>query len=174
MKTFLRALELSDVEKLVKWRNDLEITTPLGGNTFFISKFKEEDWLKKTIINDEKNIKLAICLVENGEHIGNVNLTSINWINRSAEYSIMIGDKDHWGKGYGHEATFLILKYAFEELNLQRIYLTVRSDNIKAFKLYQKIGFQQEGILRKSLFKNNHYIDMHIMSMLKNEFSGTI
>lgn len=172
MTVYLRALELSDVEKLVKWRNDLEITSSLGGNTFYVSKLRESEWVKNAILNDNKNIRLAICLKENDEYIGNVNLNSINWINRSAEYSIMIGDKSQWSKGFGKEATLLILKYAFEELNLNRIYLTVRNDNEKALSLYKKTGFTKEGVLRKSIYKNNKFIDMIVMSILREEFNG--
>jgi RimJ/RimL family protein N-acetyltransferase len=172
MKVYLRALELSDVEKLVKWRNDLEVTSSLGGNTFFISKFRETEWVKNAILNDDRNIKLAICLKENDEYIGNVNLSAINWINRSAEYSIMIGDKNQWSKGLGKEATLLILKYAFQELNLHRIYLTVRNDNERALSLYRKTGFTKEGVLRKSIYKNNKFIDMVVLSILRDEFNG--
>ena len=171
MKIYLRALELSDVELLVKWRNDEVVTSPLGGNSFYVSSIREIEWIKSAALNDKQNLRLAICLKENCMHIGNVNLTSINWINRSAEYSIMIGARDQWGKGFGKEATILILKYAFEELNLNRIFLTVRNDNEKAINLYKKLGFTQEGILRKSIYKNNKYIDMVVFSILRDEFN---
>lgn len=170
MRVYLRAFELNDLENLVNWRNDVKVTSHLGGNSFFVSSLRETEWIKNAVFNDDKNIRLAICLKENNQHIGNVNLTSINWINRNAEYSIMIGDINQWGKGIGNEATHLILKYAFEELNLNRIYLTVREDNINAIKLYSKIGFKHEGILRESLFKNNKYINMIMMSILKFEY----
>lgn len=172
MRVYLRALELSDVEYLVKWRNDPEVTSSLGGNTFFVSVYREADWIKNAILNDTVNLRLSICLVENDLHIGIVNLTSISWINRSAEFSIMLGDKSQWGKGLGAEATKLMLKHAFEELNLHRVYLTVRNDNASAIKLYKKAGFKQEGIMRESVFKNNKYVTMNLMSILKNELNG--
>lgn len=172
MRVYLRALELSDVELLVKWRNDLDVTSPLGGNTFYVSKLRETEWIRNAILNDNNNLRLAICLIENDRYIGNVILNSINWINRDAEYSIMIGDKSQWGKGIGKEATILMLKYAFEELNLNRIYAFVREDNTKAINLDKKIGFVQEGILRKSIYKNNKYINQILFSILKEEFNG--
>lgn len=171
MKVFLRALELTDVEKLTEWRNNTEITSPLGGNTYFVSSLRETEWLKSVILNDNNNIRLAICLTENNLHIGNINITSINWINRSGEFSIMIGDKNQWSKGLGTEATRMMLRYAFAELNLHRIFLTVRFDNTHAIELYSKVGFKQEGVLRESLYKNNKYIDMILMSILKDEFN---
>jgi RimJ/RimL family protein N-acetyltransferase len=86
----------------------------------------------------------------------------------------MIGEKDTWGKGYGFEASILILKYAFHELNLNRIFLTVREDNINAIKLYKKVGFKEEGLLRQQVYNNNKYINMIIMSILKDEFLNEI
>lgn len=174
MKVYLRALEMSDLDTLVKWRNDPEITSPLGGNTFYVSKSREEQWLKDALLNDNSNIRLAICIKESNIHIGNVNLTSVNWINRSAEYSIMIGDKNQWGEGYAHEASVLILRHAFYEMNLNRVFLTVREDNQRAIRLYNKIGFVREGVLRESVYKNGKYVNMIIMSLLKDEFRGEI
>lgn len=171
-RIYLRALEIEDAEILTKWRNDMAVTSLLGGNTYFVSHNREKEWIKNATLNDKDNIRLAICLKENDLYIGNVNLSSINWINRSAEYSIMIGDKTKHAKGYGDEATNLILQYAFCELNLKRIYLTVREDNERALKLYSKIGFQKEGLLRKAVFKNNKYINMILMSILEEEFNG--
>lgn len=174
MKIYLRALELSDSENLIKWRNDREVTASLGGNTYFFSSYREIEWIKDAINNDKSNVRLSICTEENNVHIGIINLTSINWVNRSAEFSIMLGEKNFWGKGLGTEATLLMLAYGFQELNLNRIYLTVREDNVSAIKLYEKVGFVKEGILRESIFKNNIYINMNLMSILKKEFNAKI
>lgn len=167
---FLRALEISDAERLVKWRNDSEITNLLGGNTFFVSIYRETEWLKKTMLDDSENLRLAICLNDKSNFIGLVNLTNINWINRNAEFSILIGEKFHWGKGYAKQAALLALNHAFKELNLHTIYLKVRTDNQKALDLYKKLGFVTEGVLRDVLYKNSKYISMIVMSILKNEF----
>jgi RimJ/RimL family protein N-acetyltransferase len=169
-KVYLRALELEDLTQLVKWRNDTNVTELLGGNTFFVSKYRESEWIKSVILNDKNDIRLAICLNENNKHIGNANITAINWINRSGEFSILIGEKDMWGKGYGEEASKLTLKYAFQELNLNRIYLTVKENNVSAIKLYLKIGFVKEGILRENIYKNGVYTNMVMMSLLKSEY----
>lgn len=168
---FLRALELSDAERLVKWRNDPQITNLLGGNTFFVSLYRETEWLRKITLDDSENLRLAICLSDKSSHIGLVNLTNINWINRNAEFSILIGEKIHWGKGYAKQAALLALNYAFKELNLNRIYLKVRTDNQKALDLYKKLGFLTEGVLRNELYKNGSYISLIVMSILKNEFN---
>jgi RimJ/RimL family protein N-acetyltransferase len=169
MRIFLRAFEETDVENLVNWRNDPEITNNLGGSTFYVSTIREKEWVRTAATKDQNDIRLAICLIENKKHIGNINLTSINWINRSAEFSVFIGEKIEWSKGYATEAIKLMLNYAFFELNLHRVYLTVKSDNHKAIKLYKKLGFKQEGVLRESVYKNGIYHNMVSMSLLKTE-----
>jgi len=168
---FLRALELNDSDTIYKWRNNRLVTDPLGGNTYFVSSFREKEWIQDVILNDSKRITLAICI--NDHHlIGMVSLTSINLLNRNAEFSIIIGDPQHWGKGLGAEATILCLQHAFQELNLHRVYLTVREDNASALKLYSKLGFLKEGLLRDAIYKNNKFVNMLIMSILKDEFEN--
>lgn len=172
-KVYLRALEPQDAVMIYEWRNDREVTDPLGGNIFFVSSIREEEWVKKEISND-RNLRLVICSEDTKQPIGLVNLTSIDNLNQSAEFSIMIGDKTHWGKGFGYDATMLCLKHAFAEMNLHRVYLTVRADNTKAKVLYEKAGFVTEGILRESVYKNNQRVNMVMMSVLRNEFYGKI
>ena len=169
-RVYLRALELEDSTIIVKWRNDRKITDPLGGNTFYVSGLREEEWVKNQILDDRRNVRLAIC-VSSGQLIGIVSLTQIDHLNQCAEFSIMIGEKTYWGKGFGRQATEMCLKHAFEELNLYRVYLSVRADNETALALYLKSGFVEEGTLRKSVFKNGERLDMKIMSILKEEMT---
>ncbi|HHX69035.1 MAG TPA: GNAT family N-acetyltransferase [Gallicola sp.] len=171
-RIYLRAFELEDYKTLTKWRNDRDITKSLGGNYFFVSSEREKKWIENSIFNDEHNLRLAICLNENNEYIGNVNLTNLDWINRNAEFSIFIGEKKYWGKGYATESTKLILDFGFSQRNLYRIYLTVLEDNKSAIHIYNKLGFKTEGVLRKSLFKDNKYHNLIIMSILKEEFEN--
>lgn len=172
MGIYLRALEEEDYTELYKWRNDFGITDLLGGNRFYVSKLREKKWIEEAILNDKTNLHLAICLKEKNHLLGIVNLTNINHLNKKAEFSIMIGDITQQGKGYGKIAAKLMLKHGFEELNLNRIYLTVLNKNVKAIKLYEAIGFLKEGMLRQEIFKNNEFQDMMIMSILRKEFDS--
>lgn len=170
MKVYLRAFEMEDFKILTKWRNDRDITSSLGGNYFFVSSEREKKWIEDAIFNDKNNIRLAICLKGSNKYIGNVNLTNIDFINRNAEFSIFIGEKNEWGKGYATEASKLMLNFGFNQRNLKRIFLTVLENNKVAVHLYEKLGFKKEGILRKVLFKDNKYHNKVIMSILNNEF----
>lgn len=169
MNVYLRAIETNDYLVFHKWRNDTQITDMLGGNRFFVSTEREKDWVANAINNDRVNLHLVICIA-NDKPVGIVNLTSINYLNRNAEFSILIGEKDLQGKSIGLKSTMLMLKHGFEELNLNKIWLTVLEDNSKAIKLYEKVGFKNEGLLRQEVYKNNKFHNMYVMSILKEEY----
>lgn len=170
MRVYLRAFELDDYKISTRWRNDHEVTNSLGGNYFFVSKGREKKWIENAISNDKHNIRLAICLKENNKYIGNVNILNIDWINRNAEFSILIGEKKEWNKGYATEASKLMIDFGFNQRNLHRIYLTTLENNSAAIHIYEKIGFKKEGIIREVLFKDNEYKNLILMSILKSEF----
>ncbi len=92
-------------------------------------------------------------------------------LNQSAEYSIQIGNSEKQSKGVGTKSTKLILEHAFNNLNLNKVYLTVLVKNERAIKLYDKCGFRIEGTLREEVYKNGRFEDMYIMSILKKEFN---
>lgn len=168
-KIYLREVELGDLASINKWRNDYELVSFLGANYFFISEVIDRKWYDNYLANRDKNVRLAIIETESNTLIGLVNLTGIHAINRSAEFSIMIGEKDYWSKSYGSIAVKKMVEHGFNDLNLHRIYLTVLSDNIRAIKSYEKSGFKSEGVLRDSVFKGGDYHDMVIMSRLKSD-----
>lgn len=165
----LRELEKSDLDLLNGWRNDPEIMAALGNNFLFISSAVDEAWFEQYLQNRDKAIRLSI-ITKDGRYIGNVNLTSLHPINRSAEFSIVIGPKDERRKGYGIEVTKQMLHHAFNDRGLNRVYLTVLKENKSAIKLYQKIGFKEEGIKRQDIFKNGQFHDVVMMALLREEF----
>jgi len=84
----------------------------------------------------------------------------------------MIGDKSVWNQGLGTETISLLLKHGFETLNLNRIALKVYSDNPRARRTYEKTGFVHEGTLRQAVYKNGHYGDIELMSILRSEWDA--
>ena len=140
----------------------------LGGVIRYVSQAYEKKWIYDTIFRSS-DIKLAICLKENDLHIGNIYLTGINYINRTAESHILIGDKDYWGKGYAREALLQLLKYGFNEHGLNRIEAHINADNPASLSMHTKCGYKKEGVLRKALYKNGRFKDVVVMSILKEE-----
>ena len=119
----LRELSRCDLPVLNGWRNDHELVSQLGCNHLFIGGEIDERWFDNYLQHRDKAVRLAIVLSDSGLFIGCVNLTNIHNINRSAEFSIMIGSEKHRGLGAGRSATEQILRHGFMDLNLQRIYL---------------------------------------------------
>lgn len=102
--------------------------------------------------------------------LGLISLVDINYVNRSGELHIMIGDSKNRGKGIGTFAVKAMLDHAFDNLNLRRIELGVLETNSPAIKLYEKTGFVKEGVKRSSVYKNGQYVSMIMMAVLKEEY----
>ena len=121
-------------------------------------------------ISQNKDIKLAICTVEENLYIGNVYLTNIDYISRKAHSHILIGNHDFWNDGYGTEAMSLLLDYAFNHKNLRRIEALVLEDNIASQKMHEKLGYKREGFLRESVYKDGRYKNQICYALLKSEY----
>jgi RimJ/RimL family protein N-acetyltransferase len=96
----------------------------------------------------------------------------VNWLHRDAFVAIGIGDRMYWGKGYGTDAMRLTLRYAFEELNLHRVSLTVWAVNERAIRSYINAGFRVEGRVREHMQREGRRLDMLVMGVLGVEFRG--
>lgn len=170
MNVYLRALEPEDYQVSVKWRNDDEINSMVGGPKYFVSSEYEKKWVENKILNNSTDTVLALCLKENDKYIGNVYLTEIDWINRTGHCPILIGDKEEWGKGFATEARLLILKFAFYERGLERIWAAVLESNKASLRMLEKCGYQKEGLLRHSVYKNGKFHNQYILSILRCDF----
>ncbi|MNU43927.1 Spermidine N(1)-acetyltransferase [compost metagenome] len=140
---YIRPLVLSDANVSYQWRNDSDIWkyTEFKPDRY-ISLETEQEWIKGKLENKDER-RFAICLKENNQYIGNIQLLTIN--NGLASFHIFIGEKSLWGNGIGKQATKLILKYAFFELGLKCVLLEVNPLNIPAYKTYERMGFVAVG-----------------------------
>jgi RimJ/RimL family protein N-acetyltransferase len=111
-----------------------------------------------------------IIVKDTGELIGEVVLNEIDPDNRSANIRIGICGHEHRGKGYGTEAMTQMLRYGFETLKLHRIHLGVYTFNPRAVHVYEKLGFQRDGVERDALYVDGEFHNMILMSMLEEEF----
>ncbi len=166
-KVSLRVLENKDLSKIEEWGQNPEVSQYLNGSykkeILEASKEKPNDMLKK------RNTRVFAIEV-NKKLIGHVKLDQIIWRKRNAELSICIGDKDYWGSGYGSDAIYTILNYAFEKMNLDYIYLRVCGYNKRAIKCYKKCGFHKEAILKNAVeFKGKDY-DIYLMQVSHDIF----
>jgi len=154
-------LEEEHTELIIKWRNDKDILF-----NFFsympLTRAEHLHWLNS---KPHDRIDLMIQIKKTSDFIGVVNLSNIDHRNQHCEYGILIGEKSFWGKGYAREATECILDYAFDVLNMRKVYLYVQKENERAIKLYTSIGFEVEGDFREEFFKNGRFVN--ILKMAK-------
>lgn len=165
-KIRLRAVERVDLPIFVKWINDLEVTEFLAINPP-MSMEEEEKWFANLGKTEDKVFSIDTT---DGKLIGNVGLMKFNWEDRSVLFGIMIGEKEYWSKGYGTDAIETLLRYVFEEMNMNKVYLIADERNARALHCYEKIGFRKEGLLRQNRYKNGRYSDDVEMSMLQEEW----
>ena len=166
-KVYLRALTSDDLDRVLSWHNDPELYATLGGHYRYVSREAETEWFRRRLeARDEVN--LAICHSEEQEHIGNIYLRNIDWVHRNAELHIFLAAEKHRGKGYGSAAIRRLVKYAFDDLGLMRVYLYTLTRNSAAIKSYEKCGFSLEGRLKKHAFKNGVYEDMVVMGLCRD------
>lgn len=171
-RIYLRALEIDDYKRIHAWRMDPGYQTGVASMKRFTSSETEKKWMENVIARHEqtKEIRLAIALNENNEMIGLVSLTKIDLINRNAVINSWIGEVEQRKKGYIQEAHYLIFKYGFQELGLERISATILEGNIASRKSGEKFGYVQEGVLRKAVYKEGKYHNLIAYSVLKDEF----
>lgn len=169
----LRAIERSDIPTFVRWFSDPEVRRYL---LMYAppSSAQEEQWFEDTLQRQQRREDFIFVVEARvGDEwvpIGNVGLHRINWKDRWAVFGIALGEKAHWDKGYGTDATRTMLRFAFEELNLHRVELEVLDENARARHCYEKAGFRYEGTRRQAAFFEGRYHDSHLMSILREEF----
>ena len=168
-KIYLRPFEQEDLLTVTKWFSDSEILGLIGENK--PSSLKDIEKHFEKIRNDDSRRWFAICRIDNNKLIGECGLLRIYFPWRTSDLTMIIGEKDEWGKGYGREAIKLLLDYAFFYLNLNRIAIGVVGFNQRAIKFYSRIGFVKEGVQRDGYFFNNEYHDFIMMSFLKREYT---
>jgi RimJ/RimL family protein N-acetyltransferase len=173
----LRAAERTDLATFCRWINDPEVTENLS-LIFPMSQVEEEQWYENMLKQPPSNHVMVIDIqTENQpatwQAIGNCGFMNFDWRNHSAELGILIGEKQHWDKGYGTETMHILLKHGFETLNLHRIWLQVYAKNRRAIRSYEKAGFTHEGSFREAHFQHGKYYDVHLMSVLRGEWQST-
>lgn len=166
----LRPLAAADVEgPYLKWLNDAEVCRY---NSHHVFPYRREDALAyiEKMAQSTTDLVLAIVLRAESRHIGNIALETIDWVNRTAEFAIVIGEADCWGRGYAQEAAGVLMRHGFVALNLNRIHCGTPADHLPMRKLAEALGMQQEGLRRQALYKEGRYLDVVEYGLLRAEY----
>lgn len=163
----LRAIEEKDLEMLRSLINNPDIERQTMGFNYPVSEYHQKQWFYN-LSNDLNNVRWIISW-KDGSAIGMCSLHNIDWKNRVSKIGIKLIDEVK-SKGIGIETYNLVIKYAFEELQLNRIESEVIDYNYSSIKLHSKIGFYEEGRKRKSVFQKGKYFDTIIFGIVYEEF----
>ena len=162
----LREIEEKDVDRMLSWMHSKE-SKEIFAKDF--NHYTREDVTRfARSKNTDENINFA-CVNDEDEYLGTVSLKNIDYENSNAEYAVSFM-KEAQGTGAAMFATLEILRIAFEELKLEKVYLDVLKTNERAIAFYKKVGFIQEGEFRSHFKKNNKYINLLWFSMLNKEY----
>jgi RimJ/RimL family protein N-acetyltransferase len=173
-KVKLTALAEHDLNSITMWYQDTSFLRLFDATPAFPkSALSLRTWFD-SFSSSSNQFVFAIRTIENDHFIGFVELDGIIWNKRVSGIAIAIGEENNRGKGYGHDALQLILKFAFHELNLRRVQLTVFSYNKPATRLYKKIGFTHEGTYREFLERDGETHDLLLFGMLRHEWEQNL
>ena len=164
-----RHAERADIPTFVSWFNSPATRAYLLYNQP-MSLIEEERWFD-TLLNDPQRYKNFYCIESraSGVLVGTCGLHHVDDVARWVEFGIVIGPA-HQNQGFGSDAVATLLRWCFDTLNLNRVQLGVHADNARAIKVYERCGFALEGTRRQTAYRDGHYVDMHMMAILKSEW----
>jgi RimJ/RimL family protein N-acetyltransferase len=162
----------TDAEAFSHWSRDSEYIRLSDSSVAQMWTIKQvTQYLEKELEGESATIfAFAIRTLDNDRLVGEIDLSGINWASGEAIVGIGIGDRNDWGKGYGTDAMRLILRFAFEELNLHRVFLNTFEYNPRAIRSYEKCGFKHEGRQRQVLNREGRRWDLIFMGILREEW----
>jgi RimJ/RimL family protein N-acetyltransferase len=167
-KQSLETLMQNKLTNYYNWFMDQEITKYNSHGLFPQTEKDLENYFKS--IDDAKQLVLSIHEKDTARHIGNISLQRFDWINRSAEFAVIIGEKDWWGKGVCTEAAKVLFKHAFEKLNLHRIWSGTADPNYGMRKVFHKLGMSHEGTFIDATFLNGKYENVVEYAILAEDY----
>jgi len=171
-KIILRAIEEDDLVLLHKWANDPQTQDIMGDIHFPSSIDFHKEWYKK-IKDDNLNLRLAI---DTGIGlIGLSTIINIDWKNKHAWHGIMLGDKDIRGKGYGIDTVMTTMRYAFDEMGLERLESSIIEYNLISYSLYcKKLGWKQEGIKINHKYSKGKFWNIIMIGITKDDYKELV
>lgn len=155
-------------DDVTRWINDPKVTRYMVYGQFPMTVRKVKEMLDAQVANASNVVFLVIAGKKNMP-VGFAGLYDIHLTARKAEFRILLGERSVWGKGIGTEVTKLITDYAFDRLNLHRVWLGVTSENLGAVRAYEKAGYVQEGVLKDDIWRNGRWYDSIRMAVIRKE-----
>lgn len=171
----LTGIDEDDLATLLPWHNDIDYGRYLSrGTPSFVTEKDLRGWMLE---GDDARYTvyprpMGIRLIGDKTLIGVCGYKEVQWYANHTMLWMGIGNRDERGKGYGTDALKIMLRYAFREMNMNRVALEVADFNAPARRSYEKCGFQLEGTLRQYMYREGRYWDMHLMALLRDDWEA--
>jgi RimJ/RimL family protein N-acetyltransferase len=171
-KSQLRPFERENISDVQEWVNDPVTTHYMFYGQIPTNNEQAERMFCAQLDSPANILFMVVSTPYTGPQaiVGFAGLYDIHLTARKAEFRILIGDKEAHGQGIGTEVTEMLTFYAFDRLNLHRVYLGVTEDNVGAVRAYEKAGYVSEGVLRDDIYRNGRYYNTVKMAMLRPEY----
>ena len=165
----LTPLTNADLKTVNRWQNDPFIRDQIMGFRGPVRLETTEEWIRNLAAQNLKT-RVVFGIRLDASLKGVAQLHGIDWIQRSAVLGVFVGDAEDRGLGLGRAAVTLILDYGFKGLDLQRVTLEVLASNAPARRLYERLGFVQEGLMREAFLRDGAREDVALYGLLQREF----
>jgi len=171
-RLYFRGLCKADIDgPYLHWFNDQEVCR-FNSHGRFPSTRKKMQMYIDMLQTSESHLVWAVIEKGSDNHIGNIALQTIDRVNRSAEFAIVMGDKSCWGKGYALESAKTIIDHGFRKLGLHRVYCGTSENNLGMIKLAGRLGMRQEGVRCEALFENGSFVNAVEFGLLKGDLNS--
>ncbi len=164
----LSPLELRHLERSRQWVNDPQIAKAML-RALPVTELEQQEWFELLCTRRDR---LVWAVEVDGQHVGNAGYYDIDTLHRRAEFWCLIGEPLAWGKGIGKTTLRLLVKFGFESLGLNKIYLNVDEENASARALYEGAGFKTEGLLVAEKYIEGRFLDVIRMRLLASEWTS--
>ncbi|MGO4374352.1 GNAT family N-acetyltransferase, partial [Paenibacillus sp. MCAF20] len=168
----LRAIEREDLNQLMAWRNKPQF------RRYFreyreLNSDNQNQWYEKFVLSDRNTVMFAITELSTGRLLGACGLCYIDWVNRSADFSIYIGaDELYIDEIYADDAAKVMMAYGFDELGLHRLWGEIYEFDVPKQKFFGRIGFKEDGRLRDTHWAEGIWHASIYYSCLINEYNN--
>jgi RimJ/RimL family protein N-acetyltransferase len=162
-----------DDELFARWSNDSEFRRYQDSRPA-MPESAGEFASRRDRTQETDRFEFRLRTIDDDRLIGFVNLLDIEWSQRNAMLAVGIADREYWGRGYGSDAVELMLSYAFDELNLDRVDLNVWSLNPRAIRAYEKAGFRRQVVVRGDTLKDGLRSDSILMTISYEDWRNRV
>ena len=166
MAITIRQFEEKDIPAKVRWVNDPKNNTYLH----YDLPLQEDKTLRWFDSHKGEDTRYDAVIEADGVPVGLIGLLDVDQKNKKAEYYILLGENSYKGKGIAKKASELLLDHAFNTLHLNRVYLYTEVENISAQRLFERVGFKEEGRVRQDLFSKERFVDRIMYGLLQNDY----